>query len=248
MLLEQTIEYSPIERELIWSATDPIESKSVHLERLFETRAYTTSLFHETNHRILWKFLPPPPPLGKTGSAVSRYLNFVESLVVTLDMALGDELGPELSQVLYLAGVTYDPGTDLRRQPIARRTYRNYLHTCLYATYLRLELYESVDIEKAVTHLYGAALDGPASNTPSHLTRNLTGLTKRAIARAERLDEAFVRITNLDWQEKNLSQVVKTLSQRSPKSSPEPLLLAESALDNRLAYLWAEKWFEKMGV
>lgn len=113
-LLEQTIEYSPIERELIWSATDPIESKSVRLERLFETRAYTTSLFHETNHRILWKFLPPPPPLGKTGSAVSRYLNFVESLVVTLDMALGDELGPELSQVLYLAGVTYDPGTELR--------------------------------------------------------------------------------------------------------------------------------------
>jgi hypothetical protein len=231
-LLEQVIEYSPIEKELIWSATDPVEGKSLHLERLFETRAYSTSLFHETNHRILWKFLPPPPPLGKTGSPVARYLNFVESLVVTLDMALGDELGPELSQVLYLAGVTYDPGTDLRRRSIARRTYRNYLHACLYATYLRLELYEPEDIEKAVTHLYGPALNA----TPA--------LTKRAMARAERLDEAFVRITNLDWQEKNRSQVVKALSQKNS----EPLTLSESALDNRLPYFWAEKWFEKMGL
>jgi hypothetical protein len=236
-LLEQIIEYSPIERELIWSATDPVESKSLHLEHLFETRAYSTSLFHETNHRILWTFLPPPPPLGKTGSPVARYLNFVESLVVTLDMALGDELGPELSQVLYLAGVTYDPGTDLRRRPIARRTYRNYLHACLYATYLRLELYEPVDIEKAVTHLYSSALDDPALNS-------VPSLTKRAMARAERLDEAFVRITNLDWQEKNRSQVVKSLSQKNR----EPLTLAETALDNRLPYLWAEKWFEKMGL
>ena len=231
-LLEQIIEYSPIERELIWSATDPVEGKSLHLERLFETRAYSTSLFHETNHRILWKFLPPPPPLGKTGSPVARYLNFVESLVVTLDMALGDELGPELSQVLYLAGVTYDPGTDLRRRPIARRTYRNYLHACLYATYLRLELYEPEDIERAVTHLYSSALN----STPS--------LTKRAMARAERLDEAFVRITNLDWQEKNRSQVVKALSRKNI----EPLTLDNSALDNRLQYIWAEKWFEKMGL
>jgi hypothetical protein len=231
-LLLQTIEYSPTEKELIWSATDPIEGKSLKLERLFETRAYSTSLFHETNHRILWKFLPPPPPLGKTGTAVERYLNFVESLVVSLDMALGDELGPELSQVLYLVGVTYDPGTDLRRKSIARRIYRNYLHACLYATYLRLCFYESEDIEKAVTHLYGPAL----SSVP--------GLTKRAIARAERLDEAFVRITNLDWQEKNRSQVVKALSRKNI----EPLTLENSPLDNRLQYIWAEKWFEKMGL
>jgi hypothetical protein len=227
-LLEQRIEYSPIERELIWSATDPVESRGPQLTRLFETRGYSTSLFHEQNHRILWKFLPPPPPVRRKGSEVFRFLNFVESLVVTLDMALGDELGPEFSQILYLSGVAYDPGTRLREKSISRRTYRNYLHACLYATYLTLELYEKKDVEKAVTYLY-----------PSNLE-----LTKRAIQRACRLDEAFVRITNLDWQEKNYKRVVKKLS----RSGVPPLVLTENALDHRLQYLWAEKWFEKMGL
>src|SRR4051812_38174993 len=44
LLLDQLIEYSPIERELIWTATDPKESKN--LQRLLTLRTYSSSLFH----------------------------------------------------------------------------------------------------------------------------------------------------------------------------------------------------------
>jgi hypothetical protein len=227
-LLDQRIQYSPIERELIWAATDPIESKNLKLPRVYETRAYSTSVFHEQSHRILWHLLPPPPPLKKKSGDVFRYLNFVESLVISLDMALGDELGVDLSRILYLSGVIYDPGTHLRRERIARRNYRNYLHACLYATYLTLQLYEPDEIQQIVTQLY------PFNSL----------LTKRAIERASRLDQAFVRITNLDWQEKNEATVVKRLTRKNSA----PLELPRDPLDNRLAYIWAEKWFEKMGI
>jgi hypothetical protein len=229
-LLDPTIQYSPVESELIWAASDPIESASLKLNRLYEARAYTTSLFHEQSHRILWTMLPPPPPVEKRSGSVFRYLNFVESLVITLDMALGDELGPSLAKIFYLSGVTYDPGTDLRQKKISRRQYRNYLHACLYTTYLTLQLYDAEEIPQIVTHLYPAEPQ----------------LTKRAIERASQLDEAFIRITNIDWQEKNELTVVKRLTARNPKSAP--LVLPRDPLDNRIAYILAEKWFENMGL
>jgi hypothetical protein len=229
-LLDPTIQYSPVESELIWAASDPIESANLKLNRLYEARSYTTSLFHEQSHRILWKRLPPPPPVEKRSGSVFRYLNFVESLVITLDMALGDELGPNLAKIFYLTGATYDPGTDLRLKKISRRVYRNYLHACLYTTYLTLQLYDAEELPGIVTQLY------PAEPL----------LTKRAIERATQLDEAFVRITNIDWQEKNEQTVVKRLSALNPKASP--LILPRDPLDNRIAYILAEKWFENMGL
>ena len=96
---------------MIWSAIDPIESRNP--ERLLHLRTYSTSLFHEQNHRILWKLLPPAPV---EKNALRRYLNFAESLVITLDMALGDELGAKLAPLFYLTGVTYDPGTTVREE------------------------------------------------------------------------------------------------------------------------------------
>jgi hypothetical protein len=229
-LLDPQIQYSPVESELIWAASDPTESESLKLNRLYEARSYTTSLFHEQSHRILWNMLAPPPPVEKRSGSVFRYLNFVESLVITLDMALGDELGPSLAKIFYLTGVTYDPGTDLRQKKIARRQYRNYLHACLYTTYLTLQLYEVKDIPKIVTHLYPAEPE----------------LTKRAIKRASQLDEAFIRITNIDWQEKNEQTVVKRLTARNPGTPP--LVLPKDPMDNRIAYILAEKWFENMGL
>ena len=107
-LLDQQIHYSPIEDELIWAATDPLQKKlETHLLTL---RTYSTSIFHEQNHRILWPILPPPPPGSEK---LRKYLNFVESLVVTADMALGDELTPPVARFFHLTGVTYDPGTPL---------------------------------------------------------------------------------------------------------------------------------------
>jgi hypothetical protein len=224
-LLEQMIEYSPVERELVWAATDPNEIRSGKFERLLQIREFSTSLFHEQSHRILWRFLPPP---SNSKAEVSRYLNLVESLVIALDMALGDQLGPDRAQVFYLSGVTYDPGTQVLENRMSRRDYRNYLHACLYATYMKLEFYAYEDIKKATLHLY--------PQNPE--------LTLRAIERAVKLDDAFVEITNPAWKKKHIDAVIQKLYRKRKAS----LRLPEGALDNRLAYLWAEKWFERMGL
>ena len=147
VLLEQRIEYTPITSELNWAATDRIEKES----RLTELRTYCTNLFHEQNHRILWKFLPPP---HRSPGNVARYLNLVESLIVAIDMALGDELGHGVSRFFYLTGVTYDPGTDILGDGLSMREYRNYLHACSYATFMKLEFYDAADIKKAISRLY----------------------------------------------------------------------------------------------
>ena len=226
ILLEQEIEYTPIERELIWAATDPIESASPKaLGRLLATRKYCSCLFHEQSHRILWKFLPPPPQASK---AITRYLNFVESLVIALDMALGDELGEGISRVFYLSGLTYDPGTALRRECRSRRVYRNYLHACLYATYLKLGFFEKTDIRKAIHFLF----------------QTDRKLTERALDRALRLDSEFVRLTNPTWQKKHAPALIRRMGVHASRA----LVLPEEPLQNHLHYLWAERWFDLMGV
>ena len=227
-LLDQCIEYSPIERELIWAATDSIDSKDTKLPHLYASIVYTTAVLHEQSHRILWHFLPGPPPMKKNDGGGFRYLNFVESLVITLDLALGDELGGDLSNILYLAGLTYELGTDIRRKKIARRVYRNYLHACLYTTYLLLQFHEPTEIRDIVMRLYG--LDGK--------------LTKLAIDRAIQLNQIFVGVTNLDWQEKNQEVVVKRLTRKNFT----PLEVPRDPMDNNVIYFWAEKWFRKMGI
>lgn len=226
ILLEQEIEYTPIERELIWAATDPVESANPKtLTRLQQTRNYCSSLFHEQSHRLLWNFLPAPSGNRKE---VSRYLNFVESLVVALDMALGDELGHGASRVFYLSGVTYDPGTHILTEGISARAYRNYLHACLYATYLKLEFYTEEDIRKIVHRLFP-------------LERKLT---ERAIRRALRLDNQFVQLTNPTWQQRHIPELMRKLGTSTLKG----LILPKDPLQNHVHYLWAERWFEFMGA
>jgi hypothetical protein len=83
ILFENRIQFSPTEDELLWQATDPGERAND--EALLRLVGYSTSLFHEQSHRILWKFLPLPADRKPGG--LSRYLNFVEAIVVGLDMA-----------------------------------------------------------------------------------------------------------------------------------------------------------------
>ncbi len=217
ILLDPLIEYSPIERELVWLATDPIESKT---DQLLSLRTYSTSLFHEQSHRILWRMLPPPP---SSRDGLRRYLNFVESLVVVIDMALGDELGPRRAEPFYLSGVTYDPGTSVRFG-LSRRTYRNYLQTALHATYLSLEGYESQNIVRALGHSGELAF--------------------RATQRACNLDSQFIERTNPIWQRRHESLVRSKL--RGLKGSP--LNLPNDPMDSRIQYLFAERWFEVFGL
>jgi hypothetical protein len=222
-LLDQTIEYSPIERELIWLATDRLESKSS--ARILELRTFASSLFHEQNHRILWRLLPSAPA-NRTG--LRRYLNFAESLVIVTDMALGDQLGPELASLFYLTGVTYDPGTTVFREMKTRRAYRNYLQAALHSTYLNLELFDPDSIPKAIERLFP----------------ELKSFASRAAVRSGNLDPAFVESTNLAWQRKHQ----KMLMTRLCSSDKSVLELPEDPLDHRQQYLIAEKWFDLMGL
>lgn len=220
ILLESKIEYSPIEREYIWAATDPLERKN--WDALLRLRSFCTSVYHEQNHRVLWKHLPPCP---RRPAQVRRYLNFAESLVIALDTALGDELG-ELGPDFHLTGVTYDPGSEVRRMGLSRREYRNYLQAILHATYLNLELYSERDIVRVVRALFP----------------NLGKLAERAALRSSNLDRSFIQRTNYFWQKKHYKGVVRTLS------GPNPLILSDNPIDNRLQYLFAEKWFEFFGL
>jgi hypothetical protein len=223
-LLKNHIEYSPLEQEMTWIATDPLEKKKPN--HLIQLRTYATSVFHEQNHRILWGFLPSAPIQAVE---LRMYLNFAESLVVAADMALGDELGYVLAQLFYNVGVIYHPGTSAPQDLGSSRKYRNYLHAAVYATYLNLELFDFDEIRQAVYHLYP----------------NVGEYTESVLKRSLQLDRKFVEKTNPFWQHRN-SKKVKAVQRQTDKI--ETLQLPENPLDNRLIYLWSEKWMDKLGL
>ncbi len=225
-LLKNHISYSPTEDELIWAAKH--EPASV-----LKLRTLTTSVFHEQSHRILWKhFQEAQVHAPREKNALRRYLNFVESLVVLMDMALADQVNPNTATALYLVGSIYDPGTRVRSElgnsRAARRQYRNYLHAAAYATYLNLEFYRPSQIARAIHALYPSL--GP--------------LEERVCARALRLDRNFVTRTNPIWQHRNHRPIVKALC----KSANPGLILPEDPLQNVQHYLIAESWMQRFGL
>ncbi len=207
ILLENRIQFSPTEDELLWQATDPAERAND--EALLRLVGYSTSLFHEQSHRILWKILPPP--LDRSEGGLSRYLNLVEAIVVGIDMALGDELGPKLSSLGYLTGTLYDPGSYAEFKNDRER--RNYLHVAIRTTYLALELHEKDEVRKAIR--------GWAPHWMPELRKEAL---IHAVERALRLDAAFVRITNLLWQEKHLGNFAKFISPTRKTARRKPTL------------------------
>lgn len=240
-LLDSCIDYSPIESEFFWAATDLEQKKEA--AHLLQLRTYTTSLFHEQNHRILWKRLPPPP--RRSGPALERYLNFAESLVIMMDMALADHLGPKLAGYFYLTGAIYDPGTAVGQAGLPKREYRNYLQALLHGTYLHLMLYNADNIAQALEGLFPTLartqLTGPDAG-PRKIAK--LSLARRAALRSTALDHSFVSLTNYEWQKRNGAVVIKALS----KNPGAPLELSPDPLDNHVQYLIAEKWFDEMGL
>lgn len=222
-LLDSRIEYSPIESEMIWLATDPIESRRP--ERLMELRTFSTSLFHEQNHRILWKLLPEPP---RTKNGLRKYLNFVESLVIALDMALADQLGVGVARLFYLIGVAYDPGSTVYAEAPSVREYRNYLQAVLHASYLTLEGYETQDVSKVIEVLFPG----------------LGSLAGRAARRSGNLDRAFIEETNHLWQMKHEKVILKKLCGQGKAR----LDLPDNPLDHRQEYILGEEIFNFFGL
>lgn len=224
-LLENYIEYTPAEAELEWALTDRLERRR-HGSR-GQVLRYMSSLYHEQNHRLLWRLLPRPP---QSAAALRRYLNLAESLVIVADMALGDELGPRVAKALRDANVVYDPGTTVRKAASHSRVYRNYLQACLYATYLALEGYEPRVVAEVVTALYEAFM------TPA--------LLRRALDRALRLNPGFIRDTNLVWQRKHRAKVATRLG----RGTGPRLELDAHPLNNVAQYRLGEAWFDRLGL
>jgi hypothetical protein len=225
ILLENRIQYSPTEDELLWHATDPGESAND--EGLLRLVGYSTSLFHEQSHRILWQILPRPKDASPAG--IRRYLNFVESLVIGLDMALGDELGPKRAAFGYLSGTLYDPGSYASFS--TKRERRNYLQVAIRATYLALEEYNAKRIRKAL---------------PLWMPECPPEAADHAAARALRLDESFIYVTNPAWQEKNLARVAKFLSRKGGKSAR--IAISEDEKNWIEPYLAVERVFTHFGL
>ena len=224
ILLEPRIEYSPIEPELLWSASDPGEAR--RRARLLELRGYVTSTFHEQNHRLLWRELPAP---ATDATSLRRYLNLAESLVVATDMALGDQLGFDLASLFYLTGSIYDPGSGARADAGSARQYRNYLQACVHATYLVLEGFTPRDLPRAISALFPGL--GP--------------LAARAAHRSAQLSRSFVDFTNPVWQKRHQSRLREHFS-RGPKR--ERLKLSHDPMDHGPAYMLGERWFAGLGL
>jgi hypothetical protein len=226
ILLENRIQYSPTEAELLWTAQDLLE----RAERLLELRTFTTSVFHEQSHRLLWPFLPPPVP---GADSIRRCLNFIESLVVITDMALSDTLGTTLARPLYLVGSIYDPGSTARKAARSKLEYRRYLLAAMHATYLNLELYDPSDIERTIPALFGKS-----------------SLVLRATRRALNLDRQFVLQTNPLWQHRNrkaIERFFRDQDRRTP-SSRGRLDLPDDPFQHGLSVFWAERWLDEMAI
>ena len=211
-LFKNEIDYTPSESELIWFKNHHKEVYDPEQEKLALERFNTISVFHEQNHRVIWNLLPPAP---KEERDLLRYLNFSESLVVMLDLALADEIGGKLSLALERMKVIYRTSGNPKWKKKGKAAYRNYLLAIFCSTYYVLELINPEDILKAVDYVF-----------PSQKKLN-----KDAVSRSLDISELFTRITNPQWQERYWKKASQSLARLHKKSKADALYLPEDPLD-----------------
>ncbi len=210
-LFENEIYYPPAHSEVMWFkdhhrelAEGEAEAEAAALLRFNEI-----SVFHEQNHRVVWTLLPPAPTRERE---LRRYLNFAESLVVTLDAALADEAGT-LSGAFQRMSLLYRRAADNRWHARSRAKYRSYLLAVFCATYCVLELVENADVAKAVDYL----LPGQPK-----INRDATRFSLE-------LSERFALVTSQQWQRRNW-RTARTKLKRLRDDAPA-LRLAADPLD-----------------
>jgi hypothetical protein len=228
-LFKDEIDFTPSFSELLWfkDFSHDVADPDREIEAL--VRFNEISLFHEQNHRILWRLLPPAP---KEKRDFCRYLNFAESLVVMLDLALGDELGRKLSPVFDRMKVIYRPGGEHAYSGKSKAEYRKYLLSCLCTTYYALELVHNDDILKAVDYVF-----------PGQKKMN-----KDAVQRGLELSEHFTRITNPQWQERYWKAAQTKLNKINGHSEEAALYMAEDPLDLEAEFFYANRILDYFGL
>lgn len=211
-LFSDEIDYTPAASEIDWV----IKSFSDVSDPAEEVRALeqfnAISVFHEQNHRILWRLLPRAP---KNERDLSRYLNFAESQVVMLDLALADQIGAKLSDSFERMKVIYRSGRVPKRWLSSKSLYRNYLVAAQFATYLILELVNPEDVLPAINYVL------PGQKRLNH----------DAVARAFDISELFTRITNPQWQQRNLKVAAKSLARMHLDDDSQPFEVPHDPLD-----------------
>jgi hypothetical protein len=211
-LFKNEIEYTPSESEVLWfkDHLNEIHDTSTFAEALINFNGI--SVFHEQNHRILWKALPRAP---KDLREFCRYLNFAESLIVMLDLALGDELG-KVSHALERLKTIYRPESSDRFRKQSRDERRPYLIALFFVTYLILEGVDRRDIHKCLDYV---------------LPDNSSALNKAALTRGFELSERFTLGTNREWQRRYARTAQRSLAVAQKQHDAEVLTLAPDPLD-----------------
>lgn len=228
-LFKDEIQFTPSASELLWFKDHLHDVVDPELEIEALVRFNGISLYHEQNHRVVWRLLPPPPEEERD---LSRYLNFAESLVVTLDLALGDELGKKTSPVFERMKVIYRSGGHDNWSKKSKMEYRRYLLALLCATYYTLEMINSEDVLKAVDYV----LPGQKK------------MNKDAVHRGLDLSELFTRITNPQWQARYWKLALVNLQKMHKDSQETPLYLPEDPLDLEDEFFFAHRLFDYYGL
>lgn len=224
-LFKDEIEYTPSLSEMKWLHDFGHQMSDAHEEMTALLRFSEISLFHEQNHRVIWRLLPPVP---EDQHQVRRYLNFAESLVVTLDMVLGDQLGPKISDTFERVKIIYHPSGRDGYVEKSKSEYRKYLRALLTATYYALEHMHKADILKAVQYV----LPGQEK------------INKVAVKRALLLSEIFTHVTNPQWQSLYWLDGQQKLKKLQRKSKEGPFCLPADPLDLDAELMIADRVFE----
>lgn len=228
-LFKNNIQYTPALSEMKWMHEFGYQVGGAG-DQIYALMQFTEiSIFHEQNHRIIWRELPPVP---EEKEDVRRYLNFAESLVVTLDMALGDQLGLELSKALEDMKVIYHPGAKDSPVNSSKAEYRKYLLAILTSTYYALEGMHYDDVAKAVDYV----LPGQKP------------LNRKATKRALSLSEHFVRVTNPEWQNLYWKLGQEKLQKIQKGSKEDAFYLPVDPLDLEEEFVVALRIFDHFGL
>lgn len=224
-LFQDQIDFTPSATEFYWFRDNApkIFDPETHMKALLLFNEI--SLYHEQNHRIVWRVLPPAPSEERD---LQRYLNFAESLVVTMDLALGDALGKDLSNTFERLRLIYRPGGEDAWFKKSPEVYRKYLLAVLCATYMLLERVFAKDIPKALDYIFPDQKD----------------LNKDATKRALGLSELFTENTNPQWQKLNWQAAQVKLGEMHVESEEDTLYMPEDPLDLEEEFLFAHRLFD----
>lgn len=221
-LFQNELQFSPLASEVTWFKDHWQEVYDPEVLVSAMTAFNQISLYHEQNHRILWNLLPRAPEEQRD---FCRYLNFAESLVITLDLILGDQIGKKYSDTFERLKSIYRPaGADAWSQKSSEQ-YRQYLLAVMYVSYLALELVHHEDILKALDYV----LPGQKK------------INKDAVERGLELSELFTLNTNLQWQKRYWKQAQEQLFLYHKNSKEDVHYLPEDPLDFEEEFVIAQR-------